>query len=154
MVRIRFILFFYLFTALQVSAQDTPFTLKLEGNTSEGRTLFIAIYDKSARNWLAAPTKRIRLTLPAEQSLTIPLTLTAGAYAIRAFVDLNHNGKLDTSAKGRPLEPFGSSIGHGRNRASLQFKRSILKLHPKTPQARVLLRYPKATLAETSPLTL
>lgn len=50
-----------------------------------------------------------------------------GVYAVAAFQDLNGNGRLDRSAHGLPLEPYGFSNGAGRT-ASPRFDRAAVTL--------------------------
>ena len=52
---------------------------------------------------------------------TKKLSVPAGTYAIRIFLDLNNNQKLDTNFFGKPAEPFGFS-----NNPMIRFKMPTL----------------------------
>lgn len=45
------------------------------------------------------------------------LSVPVGTYAIRLFLDINNNQKLDTNLSGKPTEPFGFS-----NNPKVRFK--------------------------------
>ncbi len=121
------------------------FRLKITGNQSPGATLYVLIYDKKAKNWDDAPFSQMKITLPADTNFTHPLELKAGRYAARAFVDLDQDENLARNHKGRPAEPFGSSIGKLRNKTSLRYRLSVFELSHKYPEATLKLRYPKVT---------
>ena len=116
----------------------------LEGNRSAGADVYVAVYAAQAGKWEAPPLWQRRETLPETPSVTLELPLAPGAYAIRAFVDVNGDGELATGARGRPAEPFAISVGEGRRQPSTHFSRSIFRLHEGQPEVTLTLRYPEA----------
>ena len=131
-----------LFVAHAGSAE--PYQLILEDIRSPGVNVYVAVYSAQASGWDSEPLLQLRETLPDTQSATVALPLTPGAYAIRAFVDLDGNGELATNERGRPEEPFAISVGEGRRQPSTQFSRSIFQLHEGQPEVTLTLRYPVA----------
>lgn len=126
---------------MPVQAEEA-YSIKIMGNLSPGAFLYLSIYDKSAKNWKSIPIKKMQIKLPEKEIFTYPLPLLQGRYAIRAFVDINNDQALALSDKGKPLEPYGSSIGDGRRRASFRYALSKFKLGERHHQARITLRYP------------
>lgn len=52
----------------------------------------------------------LQLRQPVEAgNYTKKLSVPTGNYAIRLFLDINNNQKLDTNFLGKPIEPFGFS---------------------------------------------
>lgn len=146
-------LFMRLFTRLSViwlllfastTGSAEPYQLILEDIRSPGVNVYVAVYSAQASGWDSEPLLQLRETLPDTQSATVALPLTPGAYAIRAFVDLDGNGELATNERGRPEEPFAISVGEGRRQPSTHFSRSIFQLHEGQPEVTLTLRYPVA----------
>ena len=137
-----------LFTASASGAE--PYRLILEGNRSAGADVYVAVYSAQAGSWDSTPILQLHEALPEAPSVTLELPLEAGAYAIRAFVDLTGDGELATGARGRPAEPFAISVGEGRRQPSTHFSRSIFRLHQSQPEVTLMLRYPQVDSEETS----
>lgn len=76
----------------------------------EPGTLYVAIYH--ANDNFSDPAKAIQVFKQAtaqQGSQVVIRNLPAGRYAIKAFLDLNGNGKLDINFVGMPKEPYGYS---------------------------------------------
>lgn len=134
---------------MPVQAEEV-YHLKIMGNLSPGAFLYLSIYDKSAKGWKSTPIKKMQIELPKLETFTYPLPLPQGRYAIRAFVDINSDQTLALSDKGKPLEPYGSSIGDGRRRASFRYALSKFKLGERYQQAQITLRYPPSMVQPSS----
>lgn len=137
------VIWLLLFAATTGSAE--PYQLILEDIRSPGVNVYVAVYSAQASGWDSEPLLQLRKTLPDTRSATVTLPLAPGAYAIRAFVDLDGNGELATNERGRPEEPFAISVGEGRRQPSTHFSRSIFQLHEGQPEVTLTLRYPEAT---------
>lgn len=73
--------------------------------------------------------------------MEIPINLSPGAYALRAFIDVNNNGILDTQLAGKPEEPFAISSKNGR--PSLRFNRAVVQLSTEKPAMKLVFLHPK-----------
>lgn len=142
-VRFRCILLALLTTGRAATAQE--YAIQVTENRLPGQPLYVEVYPADARSWQGEPSAQLRFTLPDTPTGRFPLSLPAGNYAVRAFVDLNDNQMLDTLESGRPAEPYSTSIGSGRKRPSPGFARSVRTLSAQTPVIELQLRYPKHT---------
>ncbi|MDO3383444.1 DUF2141 domain-containing protein [Gilvimarinus algae] len=118
-------------------------TLEVYGNQSPGASLYVAIYRAELDNWDATPSQTLRHSLPDEEDFSLALPVEPGRYAVRAFIDLDQDGQLKTNTRGRPQEPFASSLGDGRTRPAIDFGKSIVTLSAQSPAASISLRYPR-----------
>ena len=120
-----------------------PLRLLVTGNHSPAMPLYIAVYPASAEDWDGEPILLLREVLPATESVAIGLDIPPGAYAIRAFVDLDGNGELNLSHRGRPTEPYASSLNPSRTRHSQRFEHALITLSANQPSANLALTYPR-----------
>lgn len=81
---------------------------------SSGR-VYISVYDSEAgyKNDLPRKSTILDSTLA---TLTIRESLPEGDYLVKAFQDVNNNGRLDTNFIGIPREPVGLSNYSGKGR--------------------------------------
>ena len=70
--------------------------------------LQVAVYD-SAQAWKGGKAVTSVTVPAAETAPTVRLDLPAGTYAIRAFHDVDGDGRLGTNPFGLPVEPYGFS---------------------------------------------
>ncbi|MGD8176180.1 DUF2141 domain-containing protein [Marinimicrobium sp. ARAG 43.8] len=131
---------------LAVNTLAEPLLLVVEDNRLPGFPLYLAVYAETGDQWLAEPVARKKVILPEAEQFTLPMSLPSARYAIRAFIDLNHNTRLDTSRRERPIEPFAHSAGDNRKRGSHNFQRSVFTLDEAGQQISLTLRYPKKAL--------
>lgn len=71
--------------------------------------------------------KLLQFPLADGNEMTMDAELPPGRYALRAFIDLNGNGELDTGALGKPVEPFAFSRAAGAAN-SLRFKAAVVEV--------------------------
>ncbi|MCP8900149.1 DUF2141 domain-containing protein [Gilvimarinus xylanilyticus] len=126
-----------------LQAESPRFTLQINGNQSAGATLYLAIYPADSDDWQAEAHQNLKRVLPDTEQVQWPLDLPAGRYAIKAFVDLNHNGQLDRKNRRTPLEPFAFSLGDGRDKPGISFNKAVFTLDGEHTTARLPLQYPK-----------
>ena len=69
--------------------------------------VMIAVYD-SAQSWASGKPVRAASAAAADPTVKIA-ALPAGTYAVRAFQDVDGDGKMGKSPFGMPTEPFGFS---------------------------------------------
>lgn len=91
------------------AASGATLTVVFDGlETREGRVM-VALFN-SAADYAASKTVQATMTPVGEGEVKAVFKgLAPGRYAIKAFHDLNGNGKLDTNPFGIPLEPFAFS---------------------------------------------
>lgn len=123
----------------------SPLRLLVTGNDSPAMPLYIAVYPDSAEDWDGEPILLLREVLPETDIVDIALNIPPGDYAIRAFVDLDGNGQLDLSRRGRPTEPYASSLNRDRTRRSQRFEHAIIRLSADQPSVTLGLTYPRET---------
>ncbi|QJD60360.1 DUF2141 domain-containing protein [Pseudomonas sp. gcc21] len=132
-------------TILLVCGPSTasPFQLLVAGNDSPGLPLYTAVYPASAEGWEGEPALLLRTQLPESTTAEIGLNIPPGDYAIRAFVDQDGNEALNLSGRGRPTEPYASSLSPDRKRRSQRFEHAIVRLSAEQPSVTIELNYPR-----------
>jgi uncharacterized protein (DUF2141 family) len=90
-------------------AQDADLTLSFPALAAKSGKVMIAVYD-SAQGWSSGKPARIAQAnaADAEPAAKI-LALPAGTYAVRAFQDVDGDGKMGMNPFGMPVEPYGFS---------------------------------------------
>ncbi len=90
-------------------AQDAAsLNLSVEVGANDG-TVMVALYNSEATYESGAPVRVARIDVSkGEKSATFE-GLAAGDYGIKAFHDVNNNGKMDTNPFGMPVEPYAFS---------------------------------------------
>lgn len=99
-----------LLLATAAHAQDTAdLTLTFPALAAKQGKVMIAVYD-SAEGWRSGKPARIAQAdaSAAEPSAKI-VALPPGTYAVRAFQDVDGDGKMGTNPFGLPVEPYGFS---------------------------------------------
>jgi len=84
-------------------------TLTFPALTAKSGKVMIAVYD-SAQGWATGKAVRVAMAsaADAEPSAKIP-ALPPGIYAVRAFQDVDGDGKMGKNPFGLPVEPYGFS---------------------------------------------
>ena len=97
-----------LLTAAPALASD-PASLALTFDTGANTgAVMVALYDEAAYAG-GQPIRAARIDIAAgERSVTFE-GLPAGDYGVKAFHDLNGNGRMDTNPFGMPTEPYAFS---------------------------------------------
>jgi uncharacterized protein (DUF2141 family) len=107
---------------LPALAQAARLSILLQDYRHPGVSAYIAIYAANDRgSWGDEPLQLLQSSLVEGDNMLLAADLPPGRYALRAFVDLNGNGELDTSTLGKPTEPFALSRLKGAA-DSLRFK--------------------------------
>ncbi len=97
------------------AAQTASLTVTFMGLKSTQGALMIALFDTEAAYSGGQPVQAVKLAANAA-SLSVPfIALKPGRYAIKAFHDLNEDGKLNTNPFGGPSEPYAFSNGAKAN---------------------------------------
>ena len=93
-----------------VHAQDTgDLTLSFPGLKTPTGTVMIAVYD-GAQSWSSGKPTRVAQADAADAAPTARIVaLPPGTYAVRAFQDVDGDGKMGKNPFGLPVEPYGFS---------------------------------------------
>jgi uncharacterized protein (DUF2141 family) len=70
--------------------------------------VMVALFDEAAYDG-DQPTRAARIDIAAGERTVTFEGLPVGEYAVRAFHDLNGNGRMDTNPFGMPTEPYAFS---------------------------------------------
>jgi uncharacterized protein (DUF2141 family) len=84
-------------------------TVTFTGLKSTNGALMVALYDSEAAYSGGQPVQAVRIAANGAATQTVFAGLKPGRYAIKAFHDLNSDGKLNTNPFGAPTEPFAFS---------------------------------------------
>lgn len=98
-----FALFGMLLGLASLNAQEHLLTIQFKGVESREGQLMVAITNEKGQTLVSQSLK----PKPGENILNIDLP--PGRYAIKAFHDLDGNGKLNKNLVGIPQEPYGFS---------------------------------------------
>ena len=84
-------------------------TLSFPGLATKSGKVMIAVYD-SAQGWASGKPARVAMASASDASPTAKIvSLPAGTYAVRAFQDVDGDGKMGKNPFGLPTEPYGFS---------------------------------------------
>lgn len=98
-----------LIIASNAAAQDAGrLHLNVETGTETG-SVMIALYDSEAAYEGGAPSRVAHIDIENGERTAVFEGLALGDYGIKAFHDVNNNGKMDTNPFGMPVEPYAFS---------------------------------------------
>ena len=83
-------------------------TIKVETAADTGKVM-VAIYDSEAAYEGGAPVRAVQLDTASGQDEAVIEGLETGTYGLKAFHDVNGNGRMDTNPFGMPVEPYAFS---------------------------------------------
>lgn len=92
-------------------AQDASadLTLTFPALASKSGKVMIAVYD-SAQGWSSGKPARVAQANAADAEPAAKIVaLAPGTYAVRAFLDVDGDGKMGMNPFGMPVEPYGFS---------------------------------------------
>ena len=87
---------------------DSRLTFTFEAGAETGAVM-VALYADEAAYESGAPSRAARVDVAAGERAAVFENLPAGAYGMKAFHDVNGNGKMDVNPFGMPTEPFAFS---------------------------------------------
>lgn len=135
---------FMIFAVSLTAHTNGPASVLVDNIQPPGGTLYVAFYNATADgSWQDEPLLRLQTAIAETPSQHLEIGLADGRYTARAYLDRNHNGRLDTDKSGKPLEPFAVSLGAGRKKPSIKFSESVFEISPQKREVRMTLRYPK-----------
>lgn len=97
--------------ALAAVAADAPARLAVAftGIETPKGAVMMALYDSEAAYKSGPPIRAARLPVDKADAETLVEALPAGTYAIKAFHDVDGDGKMSTNPFGLPIEPYAFS---------------------------------------------
>ena len=111
---------------------DNRLTLTFETGAGTG-AIMVALYDSEAAYEGGAPARVARVDVAAGQHEAV-FDLPAGAYGVKAFHDVNGNGKMDVNPFGMPTEPFAFSNNAVGNMGPAKWDRARFEVSGATAQ--------------------
>ena len=123
---------------------DTMASLVFDGVRSAQGNLVVTLYGDRPEDFLAKGKKLSKLNLPAHTGearacLTLP---APGTYAIAAFHDEDHNGRLNRSFLNMPTEGYGFPNSPGHLLAPPSFEKVAIDLAAGVTVVRIVMHYP------------
>jgi uncharacterized protein (DUF2141 family) len=94
----------------QTPAAATAITVTFDTGGKSG-VVMAALYDEAAYAGRGAPLQRERADAADGAARIAFPAVSPGRYAVKAFLDVNGDGKLNRNPFGMPTEPFGFSNG-------------------------------------------
>lgn len=91
--------------------------------------IMLALYDSGQAYSDNKPIKRMRIAATEVEFDIVLEGLQAGRFAIRAFHDVNDDGKLNTNPFGSPIEPYAFSNKAKPHYGPPAFKDAAFTLH-------------------------
>lgn len=111
---------------------DNRLTLTFETGAETG-AIMVALYDSEAAYEGGQPARATQVDVAAGQHEAV-FDLPAGAYGMKAFHDVNGNGKMDVNPFGMPTEPFAFSNNAGGNMGPAKWDRARFEVSGATAQ--------------------
>jgi len=89
------------------AAQTSSITLTFDTDVDTG-AIMVALYDQATYTG-GQPVRAVRIDVAAGERAAIFEGLPTGDYAVKAFHDVNGNGRMDANPFGMPTEPYAFS---------------------------------------------
>ena len=96
------------FAAAPAQAQDADVTLTFETGSRTGKVM-VALFNSEANYQTNAPFASAEADASGETAVAVFHNLPAGDYAVRAYHDVNGDGRMNTNPFGMPSEPYAFS---------------------------------------------
>ena len=112
---------------------DSRLTFTFEAGAETGAVM-VALYADEAAYESGAPSRAARVDVAAGERAAVFENLPAGAYGMKAFHDVNGNGKMDVNPFGMPTEPFAFSNNAVGNMGPAKWDRARFDVSGATAQ--------------------
>ena len=96
--------------------------------------IMVALYDTAEAYSGGAPVRAAQVDVAAGQTDAVFADLPSGEYAMKAFHDVNGNGRMDTNPFGMPTEPFAFSNNARGNMGPASWDRARFALSGEVAQ--------------------
>ena len=95
-------------SAHSTTVEPVSLTLTFETVTGTGAVM-VSLFDSEAAYVGGAPVRQARVDVASGERTAVFADLKVGIYAVKAFHDVNGDGRMTTNPFGRPIEPFAFS---------------------------------------------
>jgi uncharacterized protein (DUF2141 family) len=95
-------------TATAAHAQDADLTVTFQTGAHTGKVM-VALFNSEANYQTNEPFAAAEADASGETAVAVFRDLPAGDYAVRAFHDVNGDGRMNTNPFGMPSEPYAFS---------------------------------------------
>ena len=114
------------------ASNDASVALTFDTGAATG-AIMVALYDEASYGG-GQPVRAARIDVAAgEHSVTFE-GLPAGDYGVKAFHDVNGNGRMDTNPFGMPIEPYAFSNNAVGNMGPARWDRAHFAVSGETTQ--------------------
>lgn len=115
------------------TAPSARLTLSFEAGAATGAVM-VSLFDSETAYVGGAPVRRAQIDAARGERTAIFAGLKPGTYAVKAFHDLDGNGRMTTNPFGRPIEPFAFSNNARGNMGPPGWDRAHLTVRGDTAQ--------------------
>ncbi len=115
------------------TAEPTRLTLTFETGAETG-SVMVSLYDSEAAYAGGTPLRRAQVDVASGVRNTIFADLPAGTYAVKAFHDVNGDGRMNVNPFGLPVEPVAFSNNAHPNMGPAGWDRAHFTLRGDTSQ--------------------
>lgn len=119
--------------AAPAAAPASVLTINVETAANTGKVM-VVLYDSEAAYEGGAPVRGMELDISSGQTQAVIEGLAVGTYGIKAFHDVNGNGKMDTNPFGMPVEPYAFSNNAVGNMGPAKWDRAQFEVSGQTVQ--------------------
>ena len=114
------------------AADDASLTLTFDAGARTG-TVMVALYDAATYHG-GQPVRVAQVSVAAGQTAATFEGLPAGDYGVKAFHDLNGDGRMNTNPFGMPVEPYAFSNNAVGNMGPASWERAKFAVSGATAQ--------------------
>jgi uncharacterized protein (DUF2141 family) len=118
-------------------AEPARLTLTFETGAETGAVM-VSLFDSEAAFAGGAPVRQARIDVARGERTAVFAGLPAGAYAFKAFHDVDGDGRLNANPFGQPLEPYAFSNNARGNMGPAGWDRARLAVEGQTAQTIVI----------------
>ena len=116
------------------TTQETAsLVLNFETSAATGAVM-VSLFDSEASYAGGAPFRQARVDVANGERATVFAGLPAGHYAVKAFHDVNGDGRMNTNPFGVPAEPFAFSNNARGNMGAAAWARARVEIAGDTAQ--------------------
>jgi uncharacterized protein (DUF2141 family) len=112
-------------------------TLTFETGAGTGAVM-VSLFDSEAAYAGGAPVRQARIDVAGGARTAIFAGLPAGSYAVKAFHDVDGDGRMNTNPFGQPTEPYAFSNNARGNMGPAGWDRAHLTVAGETAQTIVI----------------
>lgn len=116
---------------------STPEPIRLTltfGTGAQTGSVMVSLYDSETAYTGGTPIRRVKIDLAGGARTTIFADLPPGTYALKAFHDVNGDGRMNSNPFGIPIEPVAFSNDAPLNMGAPKWDRARFTLRGDTAQ--------------------